>query len=266
VGQLSRIPKKQKEYQLSFMTWQDAKNILRRDPIVLIPFGNTEQHSYHLPLCVDNLIAEELALRASKLAARRGIPIILTPSIPVGYSMEHMMFPGTLSLRAETMIAIALDIVRSLIRHGGKRLFFVCAHKGHLSHLDVVSRIIRDETGGDVMIGLITWWKLVEDILPGLMERPGGHAGELETSIMLYLRPDLVKGTQKSSVRLDQTKSPFFIPMKPMNLLSKSGTTADSTTATREKGETMVKTMVTRLVQHIADVWKGKPIQGSELA
>ncbi len=180
---------------LDEMTWVEVKKILETDPFVLIPIGATEEHGRHLPLCVDNLAAYEVAIRAARKAKEKGIQTVITPLIPLGFAGETMFFPGTISLEAETVTNVLLDVLRSLIKHGFTKLIVVNGHGGNVTLVDVVCRRIRDETKGKIVVASTIWWHLAAAIVDQVREGRNvpEHAGELESSIALYLRPDLVK-------------------------------------------------------------------------
>ena len=157
--------------------------------IVVQPIGAIEQHGPHLPLVTDALIAESVATAAVKQAA---VPCWQLPTLAYGKSNEHLGFPGTISLSTETLLAVCRDVGRSLARSGIGKLVFVNGHGGQPCLLETAARDIRAETGLHVFT--ITPMRLGTP--PGVQLSDtafGIHGGELETSLMLALAPQLVR-------------------------------------------------------------------------
>jgi creatinine amidohydrolase/Fe(II)-dependent formamide hydrolase-like protein len=135
---------------------------------VIIALGSTEQHGPHLPLSTDTIIAEEIA---GKISEKTKIP--LGTSMPYGVSPEHMGFPGTLSLKPETLREVMLDLIESYRHHGVKKIIIINGHGGNNKHLTGLAP--------DTVLINLTCLPVKYD-----------HAGEAETSLMLHIRPDLV--------------------------------------------------------------------------
>ena len=156
--------------------------------VAIQPIGAVEQHGPHLPLVTDALIAEAVAAAAAARCAGPGHWLL--PTLSYGRSTEHLGRAGTIALSATTLLAVCLDLGRSLAASGVRKLVFVNGHGGQPSLLDVVTRDIRNETGLEVFA-----------IMPSRFGLPGGvkdpdpfgiHGGFVETSAVLALRPDLV--------------------------------------------------------------------------
>jgi mycofactocin precursor peptide peptidase len=152
------------------MTWPDVD----RRPLLCVPVGSCEQHGPHLPLHTDTVVAEALAAR---LAARRS-DVVVGPSLTVTASGEHAGFPGTLSLGTDATATVIVELVRSADWSGG--VVLVNGHGGNREAVDrAMTTLDRDGRAA------LPWWPCV----------PGGdaHAGRTETSLLLALRPDLVR-------------------------------------------------------------------------
>src|SRR5579872_3500467 len=109
------------------MTWSEVATRIEQGSIVIVPTGSTEQHAI-LPLKTDILAATEIAKRAAQKATAAGAHVVIAPPIPFGYSPEWMEWPGTISLRLETLRNLLMDIVNSLIHHGFKKLLLFNGH------------------------------------------------------------------------------------------------------------------------------------------
>ncbi len=181
------------ERHVAKLVWTEIAR--RRPRVAIVPLGATEQHGPHLPFATDTLIADALAAR---LAERLDDAVAL-PALPVGCSREHLAFPGTLDLTPATLIAVLTDLLRSLARHGIAEAFVFSAHGGNVATLrDALPALAAAEPGLhvaaavdlDALMGRLHEEALRLGIAP---EAAGHHAGEVETSIMLALHPDLVR-------------------------------------------------------------------------
>src|SRR5574337_835812 len=124
--------------ELCRMTWREAQEAFRRNPVILLPMGSVEQHGPHVPVG-DYRYATEVARR---IAERTGA--IAAPTIPWGYSDYFRPFPGTLSLRSETLTLLLQDVCDGFLRFGLDHLLFICCHKGNLPIIEQVARRLRE--------------------------------------------------------------------------------------------------------------------------
>jgi creatinine amidohydrolase/Fe(II)-dependent formamide hydrolase-like protein len=164
----------------------------KHDALVVVPVGAVEQHGPHLPCITDALLAEAITARA---IARTPVAVNVwtLPLVPFGKSTEHLGFPGTIALSTETLLALCRDIGRSVRASGFEKLAFLNGHGGQPQLLEVVSRDIRADTGLEVFplfpyrLGLPPGVDIDSDELTW-----GLHGGQLETSLVLAVAPDLV--------------------------------------------------------------------------
>jgi creatinine amidohydrolase len=163
--------------------------------VILLPVGSTEQHGPHLPLDVDNLLATGVCREAGRRAPER---ILVAPTIPYGFNIHAMDFPGTIHVASEHFMNFVLDVVKSFAYHGFKRIVIVDGHGSNEHLLEFVGRRAILET--DALVASLMWWNMLRvdpDFLPSVRESvfPGGaaHACAIETSLYLHLRPDLVQ-------------------------------------------------------------------------
>ena len=160
--------------------------------IAVLPVGAIEQHGPHLPVYVDACIAEGLIDRALELAPK-DLPVTVLPTQPVGKSNEHISFPGTLTLSAETLTRLWTEIGDSVARAGIRKVMILNSHGGQPQVVDIVGRDLR--VRHKMMVVALNWYRL--GLPDGLFDQDevahGIHGGEIETSMMLHLRPDLVQ-------------------------------------------------------------------------
>jgi creatinine amidohydrolase len=166
--------------------------------VAVLPVGATEQHGPHLPLSVDQTLADGMVAAALPLLAPE-LPVLVLPTQQVGYSPEHTAFPGTLTLSVQTVIATWVELGECVARAGVRKLVLFNTHGGQVSLTDIVARELRTRCG--LIVYGCSWWNLpLGDAVTGLFtpeeHRFGVHAGEIETSLMLALRPAQVRMAQ----------------------------------------------------------------------
>ncbi|MHB8194312.1 MAG: creatininase family protein [Bellilinea sp.] len=172
-----------------------AKDLPFSSRIAIFPIGSNEQHGPHLPMGTDSIILDAV-VRGVRQRLSPKDPFIFLPLMPYGKSPEHMDFSGTISFKATTLLAVLEDIVSSLHKHGVKRIVFLNSHGGNNSLLDAVAYDLRYEY--KVLVHCLNIWsdeiispEAIETIIPGL-DYPEVHAASIETSLLMYLNPELV--------------------------------------------------------------------------
>jgi len=194
---------------LQEMSWVEVKDYLKTNRMVIIPLGSTEQHGPHMPLGTDYYEALEIC---KKISSQTGV--VVAPVLWVGYSLYHSGFPGTLSLKPETMEQVLFETVEMLMKYGFDRFMFFNYHGGNnIVQSKVIHRINHTTRAIGIAIGHGSSLQKEADDEEEFFD---WHAGKNETSIMLYLRPDLVK--------MDRAKKPIitFTPkIKELRELSK---------------------------------------------
>lgn len=160
--------------------------------IAVLPIAAIEQHGPHLPVAVDTAISEG---NVGAVIARLPDDLAVTflPTVWMGKSNEHVSFPGTITLGAETQIRMLTEIGDSIARAGVRKLVIANAHGGNVAAMDIVARDLRVRHG--MLVVQLSWHRL--GVPDGLFDpeevRHGIHGGEIETSQMLHFRPDLVR-------------------------------------------------------------------------
>ena len=163
--------------------------------VAVLPVAATEQHGPHLPVSVDATLVDGVVNAAlPHLAA--DLPVLFLPTQHIGKSNEHIRFPGTLTLSAQTIISLWMDIGRSVARSGIKKLVLLNSHGGQASIMDIVARDLRTEH--DLIVYSANWYNLplgdaVMGLFPAAEHRFGIHAGDIETSMMLALEEKLLE-------------------------------------------------------------------------
>lgn len=176
---------------LSLSTEDFASRDMSR-AIAVLPVAAIEQHGPHLPVGVDTLIAQGYLERVRALAPD-DCDLLFLPVQTIGKSNEHIAFPGTLTLSAETAIAAWREIGESVFRSGCRKLVIVNSHGGNIPVIDIVARELRVRFG---MLCVTTAWHRLgypQDLFSAHELRHGIHGGEIETSLMLAFAPDRVR-------------------------------------------------------------------------
>ena len=183
------------------LTWEEVRDLDRTKAVAILPVGAVEAHGPHLPVATDVIIAETMARAAGTRLAARGYDVLLLP--PLAYTAADFAagFPGTISLRPDTVTAVLVDLARSLAQHGLRVLAVANAHldPAHLAAIEAAVAENRPETGARIVFPDVTrkpWAQLLTDEF-----RSGAcHAGRYETSIVMAACPELVRESLRRSL------------------------------------------------------------------
>ncbi|MBN2124803.1 MAG: creatininase family protein [Deltaproteobacteria bacterium] len=242
---------------LGTLTWPEAKRRFREVDVALLPVGSIEQHGPHLPLDTDAFDAEYLALKVAE-ACTDPKPLVL-PLIPYGVSYHHEDFSGTISASPETLSRLVYEIGMSSSRHGITKLIIINGHGGNSPALHFAAQMINRDAH---IFTCVDTGETSDPDIEALAETPNDvHAGEIETSTTLAIRPDQVRtrSVKKfiprfSSLYLDFTSKRSVGWYAHIAKISPSGVLGDPKKATREKGERMWDLMIGRLVELVEDL------------
>jgi len=239
------------------LTWEDAAALRAKGmDMVILPVGATEQHGRHLPLGVDTFSAGAVARGAS---ARTGIPVL--PALAYGCSLGHSTkWPGTISLRPETLSRALVDVAEWIGAAGFHRLLVLNGHYTNGAPLRAGLETVRHEMR-DMRVALRGLWELSPEI--GRLysqDAANFHANHAETSLMLALRPDLVR-RERAVAEPDRSAGRFFAYRVDQE--SEHGVVGDPTTATVEFGRRLLDLMVDTLAGQLAAALKEEPPLGA---
>jgi len=245
--------------RLADLTWQEIRDLPKEGAVVVLPIGSTEQHGPHLPCSTDTILAE----RVAHLAVERVGGYIL-PTLPYSKCNEHSAFPGTISLRRETLIGVVSDIVHSVHRSGFERLCLVNGHGGNNASLHSVLRDLYAELSLPLLLVEPGALFLPPTPYPSTEQRFGIHAGRWETSLMMAIAPTLVRSEKVVSEYppMEQQHLHLFggasIPWLSHDY-SRSGVFGDATAGNLEEGKLGFEKQVERLAEILLEFSQFNP-------
>jgi len=208
-----------KSIWLNELTWEDVEEYLKEDDIAIFPVGSLEQHGPAGPLGVDSYAAIALAEDTAKRTN-----VLSTPPLWFGDSVHHLAFPGTVSLSTETLINVVKDVIRSLARHGFKKVLIINGHKGaNLAALETACKNIREFELPEVILAIADPMHIAKGIAGEIKDFKEHHAGELEISHVMHKFPGLVKEDKLTEEVVDLAS--IFSPLVAEDLLGPSGDT-----------------------------------------
>lgn len=248
--------------QLGERQWPQAGQMTGK--VVVAPLGSFEQHGHHLPLLTDTLIITEIARRAELVL---GDSALFLPTLWLGASDHHRAMPGTVSASNDHYVTILEDILESLIGGGFRRIFLLNGHGGNITpaRQAIYNVQLRHRDRPELYLAFSSWWTIAAEqvaALPGLEAQMVTHACEQETSMILRLRPELVKmeAARGANIPFD---SAFYCPdfRRPSRVdvprafeqVSVTGALGHPELATMEKGEALFAAAAQEVVAFVRE-------------
>ena len=245
--------------KLTELKWPDVESLSKDTPVV-IPIAAHEQHGHHMPLHTDSLLLGEIVRRAEE---QLGDDVLFAPLMWLGNSHHHLDFPGTLSAEPRVYLDLLNELLENFLHHGFKRLVLLNGHGGNMvpgaQAVFEIRQRYRDRK--DLLLLSATYWDQAKigEARDDFAQDAMGHAGELETSMMMVIRPDLVGDHQRDEVSkgtaFDTTTRGWTTKD-----LSEPGHIGVPAAASAEKGETLFKIFTdgaVKLIQEVGD-WDGQ--------
>ena len=222
--------------------------------VAVLPWGATEPHNLHLPFGTDTIQAEAVATESCRIASNRGASVIVLPSIPVGANAQQLATPLTLNLNPSTQALVLNDVIQSLDHHGVGKLLVLNGHGGN----DFRQMVRELQPRSSVFVCCSNWWSILD--ASSYFTEPGDHAGELETSVMLFLRPELVLPLEEAGPGIERRfrlkglrEGVAWAPRDWASVTDDTGV-GDPAAATRAKGEQFFNDVCQRLADFIVDL------------
>ena len=252
------------------LAWPETNDAVAAGMIPVLPVGSVEQHGHALPLKVDWFCANSVVEEAARQSDGK---LLAMPPVQYGYCRHVMDFPGTIAIHPMNLINFCLDITKSVAYHGFKKIIIVNGHGSNRHLLELVARRTVLET--DAVCAIVNWWGLLlaepdfnktwrESVYPGGC----GHAGELETSMLMHLDPESVRKDKISDNVGKGTalhwgdlfgEGPVSIPGYHSQS-TETGVSGQPSLATAEKGKIAFEGAV-RFLLEFADEFAKNPIR-----
>ena len=256
------------ERNFAYLTWKQVDALPRETTLLVLPTAAIEQHGHHLPLATDTLINNLLLGKALAMICS-DLPIYALPPVCYGKSNEHIGFPGTLSVSAQTFMAVVHDLGASVAAGGFKKLVLYNTHGGNTSLVDVLARDMRAEFG----LRTFSLFGSPGAVFEGVSQQErtyGFHAGEIETAFLLHASPSLVHPEQYTSNYIARVEAPEIL--KPEGSaanfawltkdIATSGVLGDPSAATAEKGARWSDEAATRIAEILVAMYNFEPKHG----
>ena len=227
---------------------------LPRDIVVYIPVASCEQHSLHLPVLTDSLIGQEVARRVHE---RLPDDVLVLPVQWLGYSQHHIRYPGTVSAVSETHLLLMMDTVASMVGHGFRKILIQNSHGGNGANIQVLLQRLMERYQNDEAEFYTRWAWADSQKLDEIRDLPAGsgHAGETETSMILALRPDLVRSDKlDADGERDGMRAPGMGSYHRFDQRTQHGGVGDPRPATAEKGERMLDASADEIAEQVRAV------------
>ena len=244
-------------YILAETSWKAVRGTAFE--VAVLPWGATEAHNFHLPYATDVVQCDHVAAEAARRAWEAGARVVVLPTVPFGVQTGQLDIPLCLNLNPGTQAAVLADLVASLEGQGIRRLVVLNGHGGN--DFRQMIRELQPRTG--VLLCAVNWWKTV-DAAPFFAE-PGDHAGELETSVMMHVAPELVlplaeagDGAERRP-RIAAFREGWAWTPRRWTAVSADTGVGDPAAATPEKGRAFLDAVAERIAGFLVELAAADP-------
>jgi creatinine amidohydrolase len=231
------------------MTAPELRGVPRDGTVVVAPIAACEQHSRHLPTFTDTILVTAVAEGVEQRLPRE---VLLLPTLWLGASHHHLPFGGTLSAAVDTHVTILCELLTPLLEDGYQRILVLNGHGGNIDTLHVALRQLQPRFRDRLLTGA-SYWELAEKELAALAEGPRknmGHACEFETSMVLALRPDLVRREAiRDDPRPDSPEVRGLFTAEDMKQITDHGAVGYPERASADKGRAFLAAAVGRAAE-----------------
>ena len=239
-------------FLLGETTWKTVKET--RYQIAVLPWGAIEAHNYHLPYATDVVLCERLAEVSARLAWERGAKVIVLPAVPFGVNTGQLDITLTINMNPSTQAAVLADVIASLAGQGIPKLLVFNGHGGN--DFRQMLRELQPKFPG-LFLCCLNWYQVLE---AGRYFQPGDHAGDLETSLMLHLAPDLVSPLSAAgpgharSFRLRALREKWVWAQRQWSRVTEDTGVGDPSSATAQKGAAYAKDLTETIASFLVEL------------
>lgn len=227
---------------LEEISMEEFEKKVKKIKTVIIPIGSLEAHGPHLPLGTDTIEVYEIAKKVA-----REVDVFVAPPLYYGVCRSTSTHPGTVGITGNTLRGLIGDIIRSLYKHHLKNFIIISGHASgmHLSALQEAGESLLEEMPAEVNIAVVSAYALALEVAKTICETENdSHAGELETSLMLHFKPELVKGRGKE----EYPRFPHPLLTRNKRKYWKNAVWGDPHKASTQKGKAISQLMTNNLV------------------
>ncbi len=245
-------------YILAETNWKHIKDASVE--VAILPWGACEAHNYHLPYGTDIIESEHIAAEAARLAWEQSAKVIVLPCVPFGVNTGQFDVKLDMNMNPSTQLLVLNDLIEVLNRQGIHKLIILNSHGGNDFKQMIRELGLRFPA---MFITTCNWFQAIDQTQ--FFENKDDHAGEMETSLMLYLRPDLVLPLSEAGdgaakkFRFTAIREGWAWAERKWTQVTASTGVGDPRKATREKGEKYFKAVTEKVAQFFVEVAKIKP-------
>lgn len=246
------------QWRLEELTLTDVREVDWQ--VAVLPMGATEPHNLHLPYGTDSIEASQLASLCCQRAWELGGRVLQLPTIPYGTETNLQRFPLAINLQPSTLFAVLRDVVETLENSGIHKLLIFNSHGGN--DFKPFLREIYGRT--QVQIFLCNWYQMIGDVASKICEHRDDHAGEMETSLILSFRPELVRHTESGTLtadagerrelRFEALREGWVGLTRPWHVLTTNSGSGNPHQATPAKGVALAEAIVERVAPFLAEL------------
>ena len=225
-----------------------------RYEVALLPWGATEAHNYHLPYGTDNYESSYVAAESARKANEKGAKVIVLPTIPFGVNTGQLDIPLTINMNPSTQAIVLRDIVQSLDACNMRKLVIINSHGGN----DFRQMIRELQPMSQVFVATINWWNSVD--VKQFYDEAGDHAGELETSVMMEIAPEIILplsdagSGEARKFRLKGLREGLAWAPRAWTQVTDDTGSGDPSRATREKGVRHLAAVTDNISEFLTDL------------
>jgi creatinine amidohydrolase len=232
-------------YVLAESNWKSVKDTPYE--VAILPWGATEPHNYHLPYGTDNYETGRIAERSAEIAWKKGAKVVVLPTVPFGVNTGQLDLRLALNMNPSTQLAVLTDIASAIAGQGVKKLLILNGHGGN--DFRQMTRELQPRV--NLFVCTINWWTCVNG--SDYFAEPGDHAGEMETSVMMSLAPDLLlplsqAGTGRAKkFRVAGLREGWAWAPRHWRQVTEDTGTGNPAASTAEKGEKFLQAVTERI-------------------
>jgi creatinine amidohydrolase len=254
----SRSDRAPRPWILAETNWK-AVSATRFD-VAVLPWGATEAHNWHMPYATDVIQCDHVAAEAGRLAWERGARVAVLPTVPFGVQTGQLDIPFCLNLNPTTQLAVLRDLAHALEGQGVGKLVILNGHGGN--DFKAIIRELQPQVP-NIFLCAINWWNCVDP--KPYFAQPGDHAGELETSVVMHVAPELLlplaeagAGRERKPRLAGLREGWAWAPRRWTSVTDDTGV-GDPSAATAEKGATFFRAVTDRIAGFLVDLAKTDP-------